>query len=238
SGPHLAYWINAGTFAFSAACVVLIPARLLQSERPVGRGHWRDLREGFQAVLQSRALTTVLVAWTIAMVALGLINLAEIFLAKRTFSSGNFGFGLLMAGSGTGLAAGGLLASRLADRFGVRYVYPRALLLYALGAAAAAASPDVWVGAVAMVLVGFGNGVAVVMNITLVQRGAPDRVRGRALASIMSVNYAMVLVAFLAAGPLTNAAGESITYAVAAAAPVISALHAIRPSQPTEPLCL
>ena len=44
----------------------------------------------------------------------------------------------------------------------------------------------------AMVLAGFGNGGAVVANITLVQRGAPDRVRGRVFTLLMSVNYAVL----------------------------------------------
>ena len=52
-----------------------------------------------------------------------------------------------------------------------------------------------------MVLAGFGNGGAVVANITLVQRGAEDRVRGRAFTLLMSVNYAVLGVAFVVAGP-------------------------------------
>ncbi|HLM35852.1 MAG TPA: MFS transporter, partial [Gaiellaceae bacterium] len=50
SGPDLAYAVNAVTFALSAALVVLIPGRLLQSERAIGRGHWGDLRDGIGAV--------------------------------------------------------------------------------------------------------------------------------------------------------------------------------------------
>ena len=38
SGPHLAYVLNAATFAVSAAFVGWIPARLLQSARSIGRG--------------------------------------------------------------------------------------------------------------------------------------------------------------------------------------------------------
>ena len=54
SGPHLAYWVNAVTFAFSAVLVALIPAQLLQSERPIGRGRWGDLAEGYGVVRRSR----------------------------------------------------------------------------------------------------------------------------------------------------------------------------------------
>ena len=66
-----------------------------------------------------------------------------------------------------------------------------------------------WVGSVAMVVCGIGNAIAIVQNITLVQRGAPDVLRGRALTAIMSANYSMMLIAFLVAGPLTNAVGRA-----------------------------
>jgi MFS family permease len=228
SGPDLAYWVNAVTFAVSAALVVAIPGRLLQSERPVGRGHWSELREGFRAVRHSRPLFTVLVVWTIAMIAIASTNLAEIFLAKRTLHAGDFGFGLLWSASGVGLIIGALGANDAVKRFGLRTVYPRALLLWALGMAATAASPNVWIAALAMVVATVGNGVGVVVNITLVQRGAADHIRGRALAAIMSVNYTMMLVVFLIAGPATNALGARAVYAIAAGSLVVAAALAAR----------
>jgi MFS family permease len=228
SGPDLAYWVNAVTFALSAAFVLRIPARLLQSERPIGRGHWSELREGFHTVRHSRPLFTVLVVWTIAMIALASANLAEIFLAKRTLNAGDFGFGLLWSASGVGLVVGALCANRAVQRFGVRATYPRALLLWALGMAAAAASPDIWVAALAMGVAAVGNGVGVVVNITLVQRGAADHVRGRALAAIMSVNYTMMLAVFLVAGPATDALGARAVYSIAAGSLVVAAAFAAR----------
>jgi MFS family permease len=228
SGPHLAYWTNAVTFAISALLVARIPGGLLQSERPISRGHWSDLGEGFQTVLRSRELLTVLVVWTIAMIPLAAVNLAEIFLAKRTLHAGDLGFGLLWAGSGCGLVAGGLLTSGIVQRFGTGAVYPRALLLWALGTAGAAASPDIWLAVLGMAVGSVGNGVAVVVNITLVQRGAPDHLRGRALTAIMSVNASMMLVVFLVAGPVTDALGARAVYSISAAALVVAALAALR----------
>ena len=67
SGPHLAYWVNAATFLLSAALLARIPPRALQAAQAISRGHFSDLADGFRAVLRSRALLAVLVAWTIAM---------------------------------------------------------------------------------------------------------------------------------------------------------------------------
>ena len=65
----------------------------------------------------------------------------------------------------------------------------------------------------------------VVANITLVQRGAPDRLRGRAFTVIMSSNFVLLGFAMLAAGPLTDRygarwiwGGSAVVLLVAAAA--------------------
>jgi MFS family permease len=227
SGPDAAYWVNAATFALSALLVLGIPSNLLQSDRPVGRGHWRDLAEGFAAVRRSRALLCVLVAWSIVMLANGLINVSEVFLAKASYDSGDFGFGLLWTGSGIGLIVGGLTAAAIIRR-GLAYAYVGFLLTFAAGIAGAAVAPGVWIGAVAMVVAGIGNGGAVVANITLVQRGAPDYLRGRAFTLLMSVNYLVLGVAFVLAGPITDAIGARWAYAASAATILIAAAVAWR----------
>src|SRR5262249_5143796 len=123
SGPNLAYVVNAVTFGISAALVAWIPARLLQSDRPIGRGRWSDLAEGYSVVRHSRALMCVLVVWSIVMAASGIVNVAEVFLARESFSAGDFGFGLLWAASGVGLVIGGLAAAPLIERsLGAAYV--------------------------------------------------------------------------------------------------------------------
>ena len=76
-----------------------------------------------------------------------------------------------------------------------------------VGWGAAALSGSIWF-AVAFVIGGAaGNGSVVVCNRLLVQRGAPDQYRGRALATIMSSNYAVVGLAMAAAGVLTDIVG-------------------------------
>jgi MFS family permease len=221
SGPDLAYWVNAVTFGLSALLVLGIPGRLLQSDRPIGRGHWGELAEGFTLVRRSRPLLCVLIAWSIVMVATAIVNVAEVFLAKESYDSGDFGFGLLWTGSGIGLVFGGLAASAMIRR-DLAVAYVRLLGIFTVGIVGAAVAPNVWIGALAMVLAGFGNGGAVVANITLVQRGAEDRVRGRVFTLLMSVNYAVLGVAFVVAGPITNAIGARWAYAIAAGVVVVA----------------
>ena len=206
-GPHPAYWINAASFAVSAALLAGIPGRLLQAAVSVSRGHFRDLREGAAFVLQTRPLRAVLIAWTIAMVAIAAINTNEIFLARDSFDAGDWGYGLLFGATGVGLAIGSLSGARVVELRSVGLVYGSAILVNALGFGLAAISPDVWVAAVCCVLGGIGNGAAVLCNTLLVQRGAPNEVRGRAFTVIMSVNYVAFGGGFVAGGLLHEAYG-------------------------------
>jgi len=96
--------------------------------------------------------------------------------------------------------------------------------LMALGFGAAAAAPNVWVAAIVVVAAGVGNGVAVITNAVLVQRGAPDRLRGRAFAVVMSLGYAFLGLGMILAGPLTNEAGARTVWAVAAGLLAIAAV--------------
>ena len=234
SGPNLAYLVNAGTFAFSAALVAFIPARLLQSDRPISRGQWSDLAEGYSVVKHSRALTCVLVVWSGVMISGGVQNVAEVFLAKQSLSAGDFGYGLLWAGSGIGLVVGGLTAAPLVER-DIGAVYVRFIALFAVGLGCAAVAPNIWVATLAMALSGFGNGGSLVANLTLVQRGAPDRVRGRVFTILISANFAVLGLAFFAAGPLTNSYGARWAYAVAAGVAAVSSAAALRFTRGIEP---
>jgi MFS family permease len=207
AGPHAAYWINAASFAFSAVLISRIPARMLQSETALTKGHWRDLRDGFVVVMRSRPLLAVLVGWGIACLAIGATNVGEVFLAKNTFHAGDFGYGLLYGAIGGGLIVGSFLGSSLVDRLGLARTYAGGLLLMAAGFGAAAVSPNVWVAAGCAIVGGCGDGAAIVCNAVLVQRGAPDEVRGRALTLVMGVTYALVAAASIVAGYLLDYVG-------------------------------
>ena len=213
AGPDPAYVVNAVTFLVSAALILGIPPRLLQAAVAVSRGHWRDIADGFAIVFRSRVLLAVFFAWNLVMLALAGINVAEVVLAKEVFDGGDVGFGLMWAASGLGLLIGSLWAPRWLELRGIVFVYVGALLLLGFGAFTAALSPNVWVALPCMAIGGIGNGAAVVYNSLLVQRGAPDHLRGRVFTVIMSTTYAMLGLGMVVAGPLTDAIGAREVFA-------------------------
>jgi MFS family permease len=225
-GVDVVYWINAATFLFSALLIVRIPARLLQSERAITRGHWRDLADGLAPFRASPALLTALLAFGFAMIAAGLNNVAEIFLAERALHRGAFGYGLLWTATGIGLVAGSLASSSLLERRDVRSVYPLVFLPWAVGLFAAGVAPSIWFAAGAMVVAGFGNGLTFPMTVVIVQRNTADSVRGRAFTVIISAHNAVLGLAMVSAGALVANVGARWTYVLAAVALLLGAATA------------
>jgi MFS family permease len=226
-GPSTAYAVNAVSFVISILLVVRIPARLLQSERALTRGHWTDLKDGFSATLHSASMRTVLVAWGIASLATGGANVAEIFLAKHTFHSGDLGFGLLYSAMGAGLVIGSFTSARALGRFGVARAYGGSLGLMAVGYLGAALSPNVWVAAACILIAGIGNGAAIVSNALLVQRGTFDVMRGRALTFVMSITYVLVAIGNGAGGLLLHQTGPRWIWATCGALLVVAAFSGL-----------
>jgi len=224
SGVDAAYEINALSFLISAALLAGIPGRLLQASAAASRGHWGDLKDGFAIAVRSRALLTVLIAWNVAMFSNAAVNVAEPSLAFRAFDAGKFGLGLLMGCAGLGLAVGAYLAGSWIEKRGLGNVYGLSLGLMALGIGTAAVAPDVWVAAACVVISGAGNGAAVVCNALLVQRGAPDALRGRAFAVLMSTNVAMLTLGMIVAGRLTDVVGPRWIWGAAAAIAAVAGL--------------
>jgi len=224
AGPSASYAINAASFVVSIVLLVRIPPHLLQSERALSRGHWRDLADGFGAALRSPSMRAVLVGWGIASLAVGGVNVSEIFLAKHTFSAGDFGYGLLYGAIGCGLVVGSFASAPALARHSVARVYGFGLAVLATGYFAVAASPNVWVAAVCCVVVGVGNGAAIACNALLVQRGTFDLMRGRALTFVMSVTYVLVGIGNGLGGLFIHRAGARWIWGGAGGAVLVAAV--------------
>jgi MFS family permease len=226
SGPHLVYWINAATFVFSAVLLLRIPARLLQSEQAISRGHWRDIVDGLGAFRRSPSMRTVLFALGIAQLAIGLVNTSEIFLAENTLHRGPFGWGLFWSASGLGLVVGSLAVGSLLEGRNELAVYPLAFLPWAAGILGAAIAPNIWIGAFAMAVNGFGNGLAFPISVLIIQRHTSDLVRGRAFTVIISAHNALLGIGLVSAGGLAAVVGARWTFGTAAALFAVSSATA------------
>jgi MFS family permease len=226
-GPSVPYAVNAVTFLVSAALVARILESKLRSEESLSRGHWRDVADGVRLVLTARPLRTVLVVWNVVLVGAAAVNVAEVIFARETLGAGNVGFGAIVAASGVGLAFGSFLAAPALGKVGLRRHYVGSIALMALGWGGAALSGTIWLVVPFVIGGSAGNGAAIICNRLLVQRGAPDQYRGRALATIMSTNYAVLGLAMAAAGVVTDAFGARAVWIAAGSIYLVGALVAL-----------
>jgi MFS family permease len=217
SGPHVVYWINAATFLFSALLIMRISRSFLQSEQGITRGYWPDVRDGLAEFARSRPLLTALLALGCAVLATGLVNVSEIFLATKTLHSGALGYGLLWSGSGVGLVTGSILVGTILEHRSPISIYPWVFVPWALGALLAGVAPNLGLAAVAMVLSGFGNGLTFPLTVVIIQRAAADRIRGRVFAVIISTHNALLGLAYVVGGALQEAYGARWVYGAASA---------------------
>jgi MFS family permease len=226
SGTDIAYWVNAATFLLSAALVARISAASLRSDEPITKGHWEDLRAGFGLVFHSRPLLAVLVAWNVSALGTAFVNVAEVPLVKDDLDGGNIGLGFLVGATGLGLVIGSFFAASVLERLDMRALYSGSLLVMAVGFGVASASPTVAVAAVLAAFATIGNGAAIVCNQLLVQEGAPDAMRGRALAVLMSTYYGILGLAMAAGGLLVDSGSARLAWAVAGGVYLVSTVLA------------
>ena len=105
----------------------------------------------------------------------------------------------------------------------MRGAYAGSLALMGIGIGIAAVAPVLAVAVVGVVIGAVGNGAAVVSNALLVQRGAPDELRGRAFTVIMSSNYIVLGIAMVVAGALVDVYGGRWIFAAASIAFLLAA---------------
>ena len=81
-------------------------------------------------------------------------------------------------------------------------------------------------GAAALVLAGFGNGLAFPITVLIIQRYTSDRLRGRAFTVVISAHNTLLGISMIAAGALTELVGARWTYGIAGCLLVCGSLTA------------
>ena len=226
-GVRAAYAVNAGSFLVSAGLLARIPARKLHSERRLGEGHLRQLRDGAHALIDAPLLRSVLGAYVLSSAAAAGINVGEILLAKSVFHAGTLGFGLLASAGGVGLVCGSLASARVLDRWPAPAVFAAALVLAGAGFAAAALAPTIRIAAVFACGAGIANGLFVAAVTLVVQRAVSDEIRGRVFALLGAGGETAMGLGMFAAG-FVAATGARTLWLAAAGLLVGAALVAAR----------
>lgn len=244
-GSSTVYALNAVSFLASAFLLVRIGNRL-QSKvlARIGRTHWREVRAGLSLVRYDRHLSSIFLIWSWATLAYTGINVAEIVLTTDAYGAGNPGFGVFVACSAGGILIGNVMAVWFIRRLTVYGGYRASFLVTAAGVALCAVSPNLAIGCVGAVVLGIGNGIGLVCNVTLIQQVVPDERRGQIFAVLGSLVQMFTLIGTLAAGPITESVGPRMMWGISAGllvigffnAVVVSAVRRTRGAEPIGPI--
>ncbi|HWS39631.1 MAG TPA: MFS transporter [Actinoplanes sp.] len=213
--------LDALTFAVSALCL-----GLLRVPQPVvtGRTGWT---EGVRFVWNSRLLRGLCLLQAVLNTAFAGVLAIFVLFTGQVLGLDATGFGLLVAVFAVGGIGGGLLAGRLAARYGTR----RCLLIASTGSALSialvgVAQTPVQAGAAGFLL-GAAYTVAGALTAALRQNLAPDALAGRVTSAFRLAGFGAGLIGALAAGALASAWGLRAPF-VATGVLVVAAIPACR----------
>lgn len=183
-----------------------------------------DLRDGLRFVVRTRwLLWTLLFASMWVLAALGPIDVLLPFITRDRFSHGEQMYGFVLAAFGIGSALGALtVSSRPLPR---RYLTVMMVMWGAgsLPLAIVGAAHSFPVMAAALFVVGFADGVGVVIWGTLLQRRVPTEMLGRVSSLDFFVSLAFMPLSVALAGPLSKIVPVEFIFAVAGIVPAVLA---------------
>ena len=149
----------------------------------------------------------LLASSTGAVLAVGMVNVGEVMLARELLGVGGSGLAALMAASGVGTFLGSTFGARTGTSWQWRKAYLAGLMCMAGDLVLCAVAPHFWLLVVTFALGGFGNGLALVHDRLLFAHTVPEPLHGRLFALHKTCTSAAFVIAFLLAGVLISALG-------------------------------
>jgi MFS family permease len=213
AGAETVMAINAATFVVSAVLVAGLPL-----DRPAPQSADADTAGPTASVREALALPTVrllLAAATATVLALGLLNVGELLLARGVLHAGNAGLAALTAAMGCGIVAASLWAGRDSSHDTLRRRFAGGIGCIAAGLLATAAAPGLIPAMAAFALIGAGSGFAVVSERRLLQELVPAALLGRVFGIERSLVTGAFAASYLVAAGLVGLAGVRALFLVA-----------------------
>jgi MFS family permease len=229
TGPETVMYVNAVTFAISAALLAVLrfggsPERTAGGRRSLGF----EVREGLGVAMRIRPLRILLLASGAGLFCAGIFNVLEVFYAREHLGTSESGLGVLVAFFGAGFIIGSLRgasggAPKLLKR---RYLEGLAVAGLALVATGLVASFEL--AAVTFVLAGYANGLLLVYERLLIQSTVRDAVVGRVFGVKEALTAWAFGIAFLTGGALVSTVGvQDLILAAGALALAVFAAAAV-----------
>ncbi len=176
---RVAFGLNALSFAGSALLLMGLPHLPSLTEKP--RVVWLQLSDTFHAIRQIDIMPPLLVVQALAALAVGATSALLVVLARQAYGLSATGYGLWLSMIAVGALIGPLLVPIL-ERLPPSRTVSAAYVVRGLGDMALGLIRNGLGGGVLLALYGVNTSSGMVAFQTMVQRGVPPAIRGRAFA--------------------------------------------------------
>jgi len=221
-----AFWIDSASFLVSAFLLLGISGVVTRvaSSQESSHSTWQDFREGFHFALNSRLLQGITLGIGVAMLGIGAVNVLFVPYLRDAFDVKAAGLGGIEAVQGVGMLIGALLMGALGRRLSPLRIAVMAMIGLGLGIGVAGMAPALGLIVAAMPLVGFTLPPLNASLSTMLQRGIPRGLMGRA-GSVMEMASSLTnLISMGLAGWIAGAVGLRETFVLAGAIVLIAGI--------------
>jgi DHA3 family macrolide efflux protein-like MFS transporter len=217
-GPTTAFIVDGASFLLSAGLLMGVwgvTTRVARQESDTV-STLLELRRGVQYAIGSKLLQGVTIGLGLAVLGIGAVDVLFVPFMRYAFSAPPEALGVLMTAQGVGMLVGGGLMSAFGQRIAPRTVAAAALAALGLGTAALGLAPAYWVTLPVMAIIGLALTPLNAALQTILQRGVPSEMLGRAGSVVdMFISLAQLL-SMGGAGWFGEAIGLRQTYGLAA----------------------
>ena len=204
-GAPAALWLDAASFAFSAAAVAAAVPTVAGSGRATT--YLGDLVEGLRFIARNVVLRAFLTLATVGNFLIAPLATVVLPVYVHERLGGSTDLGILVGVYGAGGLAGAVTFGIVAARVRRRALFVALWAVYPLLSAILVALPPLWLTALAMFLIGLVAGANGRLEQLVRQERTPAELRGRVFATFMASLTLVVPPATLAAGFVVEAAG-------------------------------
>jgi len=225
-GPTTAFIVDALSFLLSGLLLIGIlgvSTRVARSEDSAA-SPLQELRQGVRYALGSRLLQAVTIGLALAVLGIGAVDVLFVPYMRYAFSAPPEALGVLMTAQGVGMLAGGGLMGAAGNRIAPRWAAAVSLLVLGLGTAGLGLAPVYWMTLPVMAIIGLALTPLNASLQTILQRGVPAAMLGRAGSVVdMFISLAQLL-SMGGAGWFGDAIGLRQTYVLGAGLLVAGAI--------------
>ncbi len=212
-GANLCFWVDSGSFLFSAAMLSTIaiahePSPAVKTAKAV----WTELSVGAKFIFTHAAISFVVVAMTAGMFAIRCFGALIAVYVRDVLRGGSTLFGNLGSMVGFGMIIGTQMVRLGSKRLPGTKIVTAGLAGTGVAIAVLATFGTTIIAAAMMLGIGFFAAFVFVPAQVLIQEHTPQNMLGRVSGSLMAVMFSSQVIALLSAGTLATAIGIRNVY--------------------------